>query len=64
VTLTFRDDAALAAALLTDADILPADTLQSPLTAADLSALTPQERDQMAYWQPITVGALLFNFWD
>ncbi|MEU4475225.1 hypothetical protein [Micromonospora sp. NPDC023888] len=66
VTITFVDHPDLAAALtnLTDAQPLTADQLQTPLTQVDLSALDPGEHDQIDYWNPTTVGELLFNFWD
>lgn len=66
VTVTFIDQPDLAAAItnLTDAQILTAEQLRTPLSQVDLSALDPAEHDQIGYWKPATVGELLFNFWD
>jgi len=66
VTITYVDHPGLANAItnLTDAQILTADQLQTPLTQVDLSALDPHEHDQIGYWKPTTLGELLFNFWD
>lgn len=66
VTSTFIDHPDLAATLttLTDDRILTVEQLQTPLTHVDLSALDPDEHDQIDYWKPSTVGELLFNFWD
>ncbi|MBV1941832.1 hypothetical protein KUF83_35530 [Streptomyces sp. BV286] len=44
--------------------ILSALLLQAPLTEADTSALSAGEWQQIKYWQPETVGAVLFNEWD
>ena len=44
--------------------ILPAADLRQPLTAADLSDLRAEEHQQVKYWNPVTVGELLFNYWD
>lgn len=65
-TVTFVDHPGLAAVLdtLTDAQVLPADELQTPLSQADLTALDRVELDQIRYWTPATVGELMFNFWD
>ncbi|MBB5113795.1 hypothetical protein AB0K27_28280 [Micromonospora echinospora] len=66
VTVTFVDHPDLAAALttLTDAQALTAEQLQTPLSQVDLNALSQHEHDQINYWNPTTVGELLFNFWD
>ena len=29
-----------------------------------LDALAPAEQEQLRYWQPNTIGEILFNFWD
>ncbi|WP_412079628.1 hypothetical protein ACLF6K_39610 (plasmid) [Streptomyces xanthophaeus] len=54
------------AATLTDFGFttLDAPLLRSPLSGADTSALSDLERKQIRYWQPETVGAVLFNSWD
>ncbi|MGW5576364.1 hypothetical protein [Micromonospora chokoriensis] len=66
VAVTFIDQPDLAAAItnLTDAQVLTAEQLRTPLSQVDLSALEPAVQDQINYWKPTTVGELLFNFWD
>jgi hypothetical protein len=66
VTLTFVDHPDLAAALTdgSNLQVLTAEQLNAPLSPADLADLGPAERKQIAYWQPNTIGELLFNFWD
>lgn len=66
VMVTFIDHPDLAAALtkLTDAQALTAEQLQTSLSQVDLTALSPHEHDQINYWNPTTVGELLFNSWD
>jgi hypothetical protein len=44
--------------------ILPGELLLSPLTAVDTSARAPTEWRQIEYWEPPTLGATLFNWWD
>ncbi|MFE3167938.1 hypothetical protein [Streptomyces sp. NPDC059224] len=44
--------------------VLGASLLLSPLTGADSTALSAAERKQIRYWQPETLGATLFKFWD
>ncbi|RJQ83386.1 hypothetical protein D5S17_00465 [Pseudonocardiaceae bacterium YIM PH 21723] len=43
---------------------LAAADLIRPLDQADTSALHPAELEQISYWRPETIGALLFNHWD
>ncbi|MFC5216757.1 hypothetical protein [Streptomyces coerulescens] len=43
--------------------VLSAAVLLSPLSTADTSALSAVERQQIDYWRPETVGAVLFNSW-
>ena len=66
VTVTFVDQPDLAAILttLTDVQALATKQLQTAVSQVDLTALSPQERDQINYWKPTTLGELLFNFWD
>ncbi|GAA2190318.1 hypothetical protein [Micromonospora lupini] len=66
VTVTFVDHRDLADAItnLTDAQVLTVEQLRTPLSQVDLSALDPSEHVQINCWKPITVGELLFNFWD
>ena len=66
LTITFIEHPALGAAItgLTDVHVCTAAELDTSLSRADLSALGPAEHDQIRYWQPATVGAVLFNFWD
>jgi hypothetical protein len=64
--LAFVDHPDLAAAIAqaSDLQILTAERLHVPLSAIDIGALHPHELEQIAYWQPHTIGELLFNFWD
>ncbi|MBT2448918.1 hypothetical protein J7F03_17825 [Streptomyces sp. ISL-43] len=61
----FQDPPAWAAPL-TDHGfvILSASLLRSPFSEADASALADAEWNQIKYWEPETVGTVLFNFWD
>lgn len=36
----------------------------TPVSSVDLSSLPEVEREQVAYWQPATVGELVFHRWD
>lgn len=38
--------------------------LSRKLTPADLGCLNRVERSQVSYWEPETVGELVFNHWD
>jgi hypothetical protein len=38
--------------------------VSAELSGVDLQDLGDAERRQLAYWQPATVGDVLFNFWD
>ncbi|WP_306318047.1 MULTISPECIES: hypothetical protein [unclassified Streptomyces] len=61
----FRDPPAWAATL--DAHgytVLNASQLLSPLSESDTSDLSADEWQQIRYWKPETVGAVLFNSWD
>ncbi len=49
---------------MSDLRVLTTAELHTPLRQVDLRALGPAEHRQIAYWQPGTVGELLFNFWD
>ena len=66
LAITFVDHPALGAAItgLTDVHVCTVAELDTSLSRADLSALRPVEHDQIRYWQPATVGEVLFNFWD
>ncbi|MGC4941704.1 hypothetical protein [Kribbella sp. DT2] len=61
--LTFLDHAELADALrkLTGARVLTRSALGGPFEVADWPAVSA---DDVAYWQPSTLGELLFNYWD
>jgi hypothetical protein len=59
----FRRAATFAAAA-SDLQVLTASQLHTPLPRADLTALKPRRTHQLDYWQPETVGDLLFNYWD
>ena len=62
----FVDHPGLAAAItsVSELRILTRGELETPLSRVDLSGLGREEHDQIAYWQPGTVGDLLFNDWD
>ncbi|MGW5878067.1 hypothetical protein ACWFMI_16135 [Nocardiopsis terrae] len=45
-------------------DCLTAEELGTPLSEADLGALSRAEHAQIRHWRPDTVGELLFNSWD
>jgi hypothetical protein len=64
--ITYVDDDELARAFeaVSMVQVLTVFDLDCELSRADTSALEPGELRQVAYWQPATVGALLFNFWD
>lgn len=65
-TTAFLDHDGLAAAVgaVSGLRVMTAAGLCTPLAQMDLSELHPAEHDQIRYWQPYTVGELLFNFWD
>lgn len=65
-TVTFIDHRRTTAALAPESTfhLLSQDELQTDLSRVDLSALSRAELRQVDYWQPQTVGALLFNHWD
>jgi hypothetical protein len=44
--------------------VLTTAELDLPIDRFDLTALGRAERAQIRYWQPATVGDLLFNEWD
>jgi hypothetical protein len=48
----------------TDCRILSAADLNSSLSGADLADLSADEHREVSYWQPATIGELLFNYWD
>ncbi len=66
IRITFVDHHDLAAAIvnLTEAQVLTAEQLRTPLAHIDLTSLGRHEHDQIGYWKPSTLGDLLFNFWD
>ncbi|GID97405.1 hypothetical protein Adi01nite_68170 [Amorphoplanes digitatis] len=64
VTFTDRPDLAAALQEVSDLRILTKQQLDSPIATADLTALTAGEHEQITYWQPHTIGELLFNYWD
>lgn len=47
-----------------DLAILSPEALRAPLTPPALAELAPAELEQVAYWNPATVGEVLFNLWD
>ena len=38
--------------------------LERSIDVVLLDALAPAEQEQLRYWQPNTIGEILFNFWD
>lgn len=44
--------------------VLTKEYLNSPLTPEHLSALSKAELTQISYWNPKTVGEIIFNKWD
>jgi hypothetical protein len=64
-TLTFIDVPGLAEALAgCGLEVVPAADLNAPVTAEQLAGLASAEQHQAKYWEPGTVGRVLFNFWD
>ena len=63
---SFLDHPDLAAAItsVSELRVLTRADLETPLSRVDLSGLGSAEHDQIAYWQPGTVGDLVFNDWD
>ena len=47
-----------------DFQIMTAPQLNTPLQHVNLSQLDDAEHEMIRYWQPATVGDLLFNYWD
>lgn len=64
--LEFVDDEPLAAAFnaLSPFRALSVAELKRPFGPEDLASLNEAECQQVTYWQPATVGDLVFNFWD
>jgi hypothetical protein len=44
--------------------LLSALELSLPVTEHDLVNLSPVEKAQIRYWQPESVGDMIFNYWD
>ncbi|GIH61835.1 hypothetical protein Msi02_26520 [Microbispora siamensis] len=65
--MTFADDDAGLAQCLRrrpSVRLLTRRELDTPLRSYDLSDLDEAELRQIAYWQPGTLGELLFHHWD
>jgi hypothetical protein len=64
--LVFVEDVGLREALSETGPfrLLTVAELTAALSSADLSELGAAELKQIAYWQPDTVGQVLFNSWD
>ncbi|MFB6618871.1 hypothetical protein ACIGFK_29450 [Streptomyces sp. NPDC085524] len=62
----FLEPPAWAVAALGDAGfvVLSAAQLLSSAGEWDASVLSPSEHKQISYWEPETLGAMLFNAWD
>lgn len=52
------------AALLPPNQLLSPSLLERSIDVVLLDALAPAEQEQLRYWQPNTIGEILFNFWD
>ncbi|MFK0223759.1 hypothetical protein ACIQWN_36940 [Streptomyces vinaceus] len=44
--------------------LLDVEELSMPLAGADISELAEEELEQVRYWNPSSVGELMFNWWD
>lgn len=64
IAFTDHPDLSTAISELSDLHIATAAELSAPLSEVDLTDLSDAEHRQIAYWNPATVGELLFNFWD
>ena len=64
--IDFKDHQPLAQAVLHATKFRPLAIaeLMRPLQQADLSGLNEAEHQQIDYWQPATIGEVIFNFWD
>jgi hypothetical protein len=64
--LRFAEAPELAKALARNSPfrVLGIDELATSLGDVDLSLLADDERQQIRYWKPPTIGELLFNYWD
>ncbi|XVQ81766.1 hypothetical protein ACQP2K_23155 [Microbispora siamensis] len=66
IPVTFADDDGLAESLRhrPSVRLLTRRELDTPLRSYDVSDLDKAELRQIAYWQPETLGELLFHHWD
>lgn len=62
--LRFTAPSAMLAALLPPSQLLSPSLLERSINVVLLDALAPAEQEQLRYWQPNTIGEILFNFWD
>lgn len=64
--LAFRSEPELATALelVPPFRVLDLPFLNTPLERLDLSTLDRGERSEIAFWKPVTLGELVFNWWD
>lgn len=44
--------------------VMSPDELRRKITEEDLASLCKAEREQVKYWNPSTIGELIFNHWD
>jgi hypothetical protein len=62
---TFLDVPGLAEALAEHGfEVVPVADLNAPVRDEHLAGLASAERQQARYWEPRTVGEVVFNFWD
>ena len=59
----FRDCDVLAVELY-GYTVLSAEFLNSPVTEDAIRLLGESERRELKYWEPPTLGHVVFNFWD
>jgi len=62
--LTFLDVPGISTKFRPYYTVLTKDNLNSPITPKHLSALSKAELTQISYWNPKTVGEIIFNHWD
>ena len=66
LSLAFRDEPGLAAHFCELGNYLPLDSslLATPISDDATTKLSVAEREQIRYWNPTTLGEVVFNNWD
>ena len=66
LTLNFIDVPALASEFraIDRYQVLTADNLAQPITESMVGNLSKTELHEMRYWNPQTIGEVIFNYWD